>query len=385
MSAPDKPFLPYARQAVTEDDIAAVTAVLRSDFLTQGPAVDAFERALRETLGAQHAVACATGTAALHLAAMALGLGPGDAAIVPAITFMATANAVRYTGADVVFADVDAETGLMTAETLEDAILRAGGKARAVLPVHLNGQSADIAAIAAVAACEGLAVIEDACHAIGGTQIINKGSDGTESPIGACGASAAATFSFHPAKTIAAGEGGAVTTNDAVLAERMRQLRSHGVARDGFENAAMGYGADGEANPWYHELQTLGFNYRLSDLQCALGASQLARLKDAVERRSALTAAYDAALKPLANGCPSRPRQAGLASLCGPDRLRRHQPNPRAGDECAARARHRHPGPFHPGQSPALLRRARRAGARRRRALLCAGFVLADDPCYGRG
>lgn len=291
-------FLPYARHQVTEDDLEAVRAVLQSDFLTAGPAVDAFETALCEALDVPHAVACANGTAALHLATVGLGLGPGQVGIVPAITFMATANAVRYTGADVVFADVDPDSGLMTPETLLEALERCDGRARAVLPVHLNGQSADMADIAEIAAERGLAIIEDSCHAIGGTQRL---ADGSERAIGACGVADAATFSFHPAKTIAAGEGGAITTRDPALAERMRRLRGHGIERvpDRMANQALSRALDGSPNPWYHELQELGFNYRMPDILCALGTSQLRRLPQKVAYRAALTAAYDEALAPL--------------------------------------------------------------------------------------
>lgn len=298
MTDDDAPFLPYARHDVRDEDFAAVNAVLRSDYLTTGPAVEAFEQALAERLGAPFAVACANGTAALHLAAMALDLGPGDVAIAPSLTFVATANAARYTGAEVVFADVDADSGLLTAETLSDAIDRAGDRARAVFPVHLNGQSADMATIGPVAQRHGLAVIEDACHAIGGTQHLAGGS---EAPVGACRASTMATFSFHPAKTVAAGEGGAVTCRDDALAARLRRLRSHGLERNaaGFRHPERGLDRSGRPNPWYYELQDLGFNYRMPDILCALGASQLRRLTEMVDARANLVAAYDRLLEPL--------------------------------------------------------------------------------------
>lgn len=300
MDSDREDFLPYARHEVLDEDIEAVRVALRSGFLTCGPAVEEFEAALCSSLDAPHAVACASGTAALHLATMALELGPGDCAIVPSITFMATANAVRYTGADVVFADVDPDNGLLTAQTLHAALARCHGRARAVLPVHLNGQSAEMADITDLAQEHGLFVIEDSCHAIGGIQRL---ADGTDRAIGGCFASHAATFSFHPAKTVAAGEGGAVTTRDPALADRMRRLRNHGIERapDKMRNSDLALAADGTPNPWYHELQDLGFNYRMPDILCALGTSQLARLPTLVDRRASLTAAYDAALAPLSD------------------------------------------------------------------------------------
>ncbi|MBI5162491.1 MAG: aminotransferase class I/II-fold pyridoxal phosphate-dependent enzyme, partial [Magnetospirillum sp.] len=194
------PFLPYGRHTIEEDDIAAVVAALRSDFLTCGPAVEAFEAAFARRVGARFAVSCASGTAALHLAALALDLGPGDAVIVPTMTFLATANAARYVGAEVVFADVDADTGLLTPATLAEALTRCGTlRPRAVFPVHLAGQPCDMAGIGALAAAHGLAVVEDACHALGGE---DRGV-----PIGSCPDSRAACFSLHPVKAVAMGEG----------------------------------------------------------------------------------------------------------------------------------------------------------------------------------
>lgn len=289
-------FLPYGRQSIDEDDIAAVTAVLRGDWLTQGPAVEAFERALAERLAAPHAVACSSGTAALHLAALALGLGAGDAVVVPAITFLATASAPHHAGAEVVFADVDPATGLMGVTEAEAAVARAeraGLRVRALFAVHYAGQTADMAALGAFAAARGLAVVEDACHALG-----TEREDGT--PVGAGGTLAA--FSFHPVKTIAAGEGGAVTTADATLAERMRRLRCHGMARHPamLEDADAAFDADGTPNPWYYEMAEPGFNHRLTDIQSALALSQLRRLDRFVERRRTLMALYGERLAPLA-------------------------------------------------------------------------------------
>lgn len=287
---PGGKFLSYGRQTVEDDDIAAVTAALKSDFLTTGPRVAEFEAAFARRTGARHAVACSSGTAALHLAAMALDLGPGDAAVVPSMTFLATANAVRFTGAEVIFADVDPETGLLTSETLRGALKSAAkGKAKAVLPVHLAGMVADMKAIAAVAAESGLAVVEDACHALGATAGRRQTGD--------CTFSRMAAFSTHPVKTITTGEGGVVTTNDAELAERLRRLRSHGMDHDPahWRNAQAGQDA-----PWYYEMAEPGYNYRLTDIACALGLSQLKKLDRFLKRRAELAARYDKLLAPLA-------------------------------------------------------------------------------------
>lgn len=278
-------MLAYGRQTIEDDDIAAVVEALRSDFLTTGPRVEAFEQAFAETVGAKYAVACANGTAALHLAMLALEVQPGEAVIAPSITFLATANCARFVGAEVVFADVDPQTGLMTPETLADAIGRLDGRRlRAVLPVHLRGDTAQLPVLEALAQAHGAVLVEDAPHALGSSMTFGNVLE----RVGDCAHSAMATFSFHPVKTIATGEGGMVTTNDPRLAERLRRLRSHGMIRP--------EGGD----PWWYEMPEVGFNYRLPDILCALGLSQLAKLDRFAERRRALAARYDAALKPLA-------------------------------------------------------------------------------------
>ena len=284
MSGP-LPVLPYGRQTIEEDDIAAVAEALRGDFLTTGPTVAAFETAFAETVGARHAVACANGTAALHLAMLALEVKAGEVVIAPSITFLATANCARYVGAEVVFADVDPDTGLMTRDTLAEALTRLEGrKLRAVLPVHLRGDVADLPGLAGLAGDAGAVLVEDAPHALGSTASFGNVAE----RVGDARRSAMATFSFHPVKTIATGEGGMVTTNDAALAERLRVMRSHGMVRP-----------DG-ADPWWYEMPEPGFNYRLPDILCALGLSQLAKLPRFAARRRALTARYHAALAPLA-------------------------------------------------------------------------------------
>jgi UDP-4-amino-4,6-dideoxy-N-acetyl-beta-L-altrosamine transaminase len=279
------PVLPYGRQTIEDDDIAAVVEALRADFLTTGPTVEAFETAFAETVGARHAVACANGTAALHLAMLALDVQPGEVVIAPSITFLATANCARYVGAEVVFADVDPLSGLMTPQTLAEALARVSGrKLRAVLPVHLRGDAADLPGLAALANDAGAVLVEDAPHALGTTMTYGNVAE----RVGDARHSAMATFSFHPVKTIATGEGGMVTTNDAALADRLRTMRSHGMIRP--------EGAD----PWWYEMPEPGFNYRLPDILCALGLSQLAKLPRFAARRRALAKAYDAALAPLA-------------------------------------------------------------------------------------
>lgn len=291
-------FLPYGCHDIDEHDIEAVAHVLRGDFLTTGPTVEAFEDKLADIVSVTHTVSCSSGTAALHLATLAMGLGPGDKAVVPTITFLATANAVRYIGADVVFCDVDPDSGLMRPEDLEQAINEHGKAIKAVLPVHLAGQSPDMKGIAAVARKHAITVIEDASHALG-SRYPDTGGGGA---VGGCQYGEMTVFSFHPVKTIAMGEGGAVTTNDKGLAVKLKDFRNHGMTRDAgrFSNADMAFADDGSANPWYYEMSTMGFNYRASDIHCALGLSQLARLDYFVERRRQLVARYDELLAPLA-------------------------------------------------------------------------------------
>jgi UDP-4-amino-4,6-dideoxy-N-acetyl-beta-L-altrosamine transaminase len=286
-----KGFLPYGRQTIEDDDIDAVREALRADFLTTGPLVERFETAFVEKTGGTHGVACNSGTAALHLAALAVDLKPGEAAVVPAITFLATANVVRMTGAEVVFADVDPDTGLLTAETLQAALTnrKTSTPVRAALPVHLNGQICDLAALGRIASRQGMRLIEDACHALGVARI------------GAAQHSAAACFSTHPVKAITTGEGGIVTTRNAEMAERMRRLRSHGMMRDTskFVDRDLAF-TQGAPNPWYYEMREIGWNYRLPDVLCALGLAQLKKLERFHARRSELAARYDKLLAPLA-------------------------------------------------------------------------------------
>lgn len=289
-------MFPYGRQHIDDDDVAAVAEALRGEYLTTGPLVEKFEHKLAEVTGAKEAVVCMNGTAALHLAALALDIGPGDAVVVPTLTFAATANAVRYCSGEVVFADVDPQTGLMRPEDLEDALKRvpAGLKARAVFPVHLGGNCVDLMAVEKIARHHGLKIATDSCHALGG----RYRAEGGMASVGSGAHTDLSTFSFHPVKTIAMGEGGAITTDDPAKAARMRLLRNHGMemcpARPRLPE--QGLDAQGKPNPWYREMQELGYNYRAPDILCALGLSQLKKLDRFVLRRRELVALYDSLL-----------------------------------------------------------------------------------------
>ena len=281
-------MIPYGRQSIDQADIDAVADVLRSDFLTQGPAVERFEQAMAAYCGAGHGVAVCNATAALHLACLALDLGPGDLLWTSPITFAASANCALYCGANVDFVDIDPRTYNMSpqrlAEKLESAE-RDGRLPKIVVPVHLAGQPCDMRAIAELARRYGFKVIEDASHAVGARY--------GNSSIGDCRYSDIAVFSFHPVKIITTGEGGMAMTNDAELAARMALLRTHGITRD----PALLQSPD--EGSWYYEQQALGFNYRMTDIQAALGTSQLSRLDGFLERRRALARAYDAAFSEL--------------------------------------------------------------------------------------
>jgi UDP-4-amino-4,6-dideoxy-N-acetyl-beta-L-altrosamine transaminase len=291
-------FIPYGQHSIDETDIAAVVSVMRSGALTNGPAVAKFEAALGEVTGASEVVACSSGTAALHLAVAALEAAPGDRLIVPTLTFLATVNAARYVGAEVVFSDVDASTGLVEPQHFDEALKRApAGSVKAVIPVHLNGQCCDVRGIEELANEHGISVIEDACHALGGSYSVSE----SRPAVGACAHSKLSCFSFHPVKTVAMGEGGAITTNDSGLAATMRKLRNHGMERTPASPAApeMARSSDGQSNPWYYEMSDIGWNYRASDIHCALGLSQLRKLEANVNRRAALVVRYDEALRTL--------------------------------------------------------------------------------------
>lgn len=291
-------FLPYGRQSVDQGDIDAVVAVLRGDWLTTGPAVDAFEAALCESTGAEYAIACSSGTAALHLALMAADIGPGDSVIVPANTFLASANAARLVGAEILFADVDPGSGQMLAEHAEAAYARAeGNRVAGVMPVYFAGQCAAPADLAAFGRTHNLHIIEDACHALGTTYDSAAGHH----HVGRGDHADMTTFSFHPVKTVTTAEGGAITTGDANLAKSLRRGRNHGMTRDPAQltNESLARSGNGEVNPWYYEMNEPGLNYRVSDLQCALGTNQLKRLSGIVAQRRRLVERYAKQLAPL--------------------------------------------------------------------------------------
>ena len=280
--------IPYGRQHITQDDIDAVSAVLRSDFLTQGPVVPAFEQALTEHCQARHAVAVSNATAALHLACRALQVGPGDLVWTSPITFVASANCALYCGADVDFVDIDPRTWNLDPQALASKLEQArniGRLPKVVVVVHLCGQPCDMRAIGALSREYGFKVIEDASHAIGGRYL--------GEPIGNCRYSDITVFSFHPVKIITTGEGGAALTQDDVLADRLRLLRSHGITR---EASQMDNPPDGA---WYYEQIDLGFNYRMTDIQAALGLSQAQHLEQVVAQRHQLAQRYDSLLADL--------------------------------------------------------------------------------------
>lgn len=283
-------MIPYGRQDITQADIDAVVEVLKSDFLTQGPAISRFERDVAAKVNARYAVASNSGTSALHIACLALGLGPGDLLWTAPNTFVASANCGRYCGADVDFVDIDAQTWNMSVSRLAEKLAQAKKNGRlptVVVPVHFSGQPTDQEAIWELARTYGFRVIEDASHAIGAAR--------NGEPVGSCRWSDITVFSFHPVKLVTSGEGGMCMTNDAELAERMEMFRSHGITRKS-ERFTQGE-TTAEAPPaWYYEQQMLGFNYRLTDIQAVLGSSQLRRIDSYVERRNELARRYDAAL-----------------------------------------------------------------------------------------
>ena len=275
--------IPYGRQDVDAADRAAVDAVLRSDFLTQGPVVPQFERAVASLSGAAYGMAVNSATSALHAAVAALGLGHGDILWTSPITFVASANCARHCGAEVDFVDIEPETFNMCPDALERRLETASAEGRlpkVIVPVHMGGQAPDMARIGALARSYGVRVVEDASHAIGAEQ------DGV--PVGACTHSDVTVFSFHPVKIVTTGEGGMALTNDGAVADRIRRIAAHGVTRD---PARM---RDAPHGPWYYEQVGLGWNYRMTDIQAALGLSQLSRLEAFVTRRRQLADIYDA-------------------------------------------------------------------------------------------
>jgi UDP-4-amino-4,6-dideoxy-N-acetyl-beta-L-altrosamine transaminase len=288
-------FLPYGRQEIGEEDIAAVVAALRDPMITQGPRVDSFEAAFAEATGARHAVAFANGTAALHGAAAAAGLGPGDEVLTTPLSFVASSNCALFVGARPVFADVGARTANLD---LERALANgAGAGAKACVAVSLTGLPIDLEPLQERRRA-GMVVIEDAAHALGGRR--------PSGPVGGDGLADMSVFSLHPVKAVTSGEGGVVTTEDDELADRLRTFRTHGIRRRSDPDDVL-------AGGWHYDIDSLGFNYRITDFQCALGESQLGRLETFVAERNRVAAAYREALAGLEGvALPAEPPPGGL-------------------------------------------------------------------------
>jgi len=278
-------MIPYGRQSIDSRDISAVDAVLRSDWLTCGPKVEEFEAALRSVTGARFAVACSNGTAALHLACLALDIVENDPGVTSPITFLASANCIEFRGGKTDFVDIDPARLCLSPQRLEEYCDNVAVP-RVVVPVDFAGIPADLPAIWKSAKSHGFAVIEDAAHALGSAYT----HEGATHRCGSCAHSDLAILSFHPVKTITTGEGGAITTNSEELARRLRLFRSHGMTKD----PAILTRNDG---PWYYEMHELGYNYRITDIQCALGVSQLARLPEFKKRRQEIVRRYNAAFR----------------------------------------------------------------------------------------
>lgn len=283
-------MIPYGKHHIDEDDISAVVTALRSQNLTQGPYIDTFESAVSDYVGSKYAVAVSSGTAALHLAYLAAGVGYGNSIVTSPITFVATANAARYCGANVLFSDIDSDTINISPEALE-LTLSKNPNVRAVVPVHFAGLPCDMPLIKKLADESGAVVIEDAAHALGSTYQNGK-------RVGSCENSLMTIFSFHPVKAIAAGEGGMITTNDYDIYRRLLRLRSHGINKldDPFLLPSQAQ-SGGISDPWYYEMQELGFHYRITDIQCALAVSQLKKIDLFLARRRELVKIYDQAFE----------------------------------------------------------------------------------------
>jgi UDP-4-amino-4,6-dideoxy-N-acetyl-beta-L-altrosamine transaminase len=289
-------MIPYGKQEINQQDIDAVVNVLKSDFLTQGPQVPLFEEAIKNAVNVDYALAVNSATSALHIACLALGVGKGDVVWTTPITFVASANCALYCGADIDFVDIDPQTYNLSPVLLEQKLLNARSNdlalPKVVIPVHLCGQPCEMDKIHALSLEYGFAIIEDASHAIGGKYKNN--------PIGNCEYSDITVFSFHPVKIVTTAEGGAVTTNNKKLASKLELLRSHGVTRDSSLMKNESHGG------WYYEQVDLGFNYRMTEMQAALGVSQMSRLHDFVARRNELASGYDSLLKDLPLVIPSQ-------------------------------------------------------------------------------
>ena len=282
-------MIPYGKQEITQQDIDAVVNVLKSDFLTQGPQVPLFEASIKKAVNADYALAVNSATSALHIACLALGVGAGDVVWTTPITFVASANCALYCGADIDFVDINSDTYNLSANKLEQKLIHAKANdlllPKVVIPVHLCGQPCEMDKIHKLGKEYGFSIIEDASHAIGGKY--------KKQPIGNCEYSDITIFSFHPVKIVTTAEGGVATTNNQALAKKMDLLRSHGITRDSSLMNEQSHGG------WYYQQVELGFNYRMTEMQAALGVSQMTRLHDFVAKRNELAATYDELLKDL--------------------------------------------------------------------------------------
>jgi UDP-4-amino-4,6-dideoxy-N-acetyl-beta-L-altrosamine transaminase len=282
-------FLPYGRQTIDQADINSVVKVFDSDFLTQGPRIGDFEKAFSEYVGAKYALACSNGTAALHLCCQALGLSSGDKLVTSPVTFLSSANCAQFVNADTLFVDIDSDTVCLSPDKLEDLLKKED--VDVVVPVHLAGHSADMQSIFQLKEKYGFHIIEDACHAPGGKYGQQK--------VGSCHFSDMSIFSFHPVKHMTAGEGGMVTTNNEDLYKKLLRFRIHGMHKDPslYQNKELAYDPDGELNMWYYEMFEVGHNYRITDIQCALGLSQLKKNDKGVDKRRLIASQYNEAFR----------------------------------------------------------------------------------------
>ena len=307
--------LPYNRQYIDQSDIDAVASSLRGEYLTTGPEAGKFEKEIAEYVGAKYAVVCSSGTAALHLSMLALGISKGDCVLTSPITFIADANAARMTGADVAFVDIEDETANLDLNKVE-AILRKKNHIKAIIPVHFSGHPVDVESLSRITSQYNVKIIEDGCHALGSsyTSLNNE-----VIRVGSCKHSEMTVFSFHPIKNITTGEGGAITTNDYVFYERLLSLRTHGTIKSekNIKNKALAFSeVNGEQvlNPWYYEMQELGYNYKITDIQCALGLSQLKKINKFVRKRRKLAKKYDLSFSNLKNCKPVQKDMRSLSS-----------------------------------------------------------------------
>jgi len=299
-------MIPYGKHHIDEDDIKAVIKVLKSDNLTQGPLINAFEKEVSKFVGAKYSVALTSCTAGLHLAAMVSKITKGKNLLTSPITFASTANSSLFCGGETIFADIDASTINISVDNIKKVISK--NNVHAIAPVHFGGLPCDMKRIREIANEIGAIVYEDAAHAFGASF-----PDGSK--VGSCKYSDMTVFSFHPVKSIATGEGGIVTTNDKILYEKLLRLRNHGIERNKdnfkFKNNSQ---TDGISNPWYYEMQELGYHYRITDIQCALGLSQLKKIDKFINKRKELAKKYDSAFKNLKNCEPAQKNMRDLSS-----------------------------------------------------------------------